>query len=123
MTLIQKRMLEELEKNYNETMKIPADRYVAFVGAQSRSQIAWEKAKAENDYESFKTHLQTIIDFEKEFIDYWGYKDNKYNTLLDQYERGLTVEKLDVVFSELRDGISRNIRRYKEEQIKVDNDS
>ena len=122
MTLIQKRMLEELEKNYNETMKIPADRYVAFVGAQSRSQIAWEKAKAENDYESFKPHLQTIIDFEKEFIDYWGYKDDKYNTLLDQYERGLTVEKLDVIFSDLRDGLVEILEDIKKSSIKVDND-
>ena len=98
MSLVQRRILEELERNYNEIMKIPEDRYVASVGATSRAQIAWEKAKEANDYESFKPYLQDVIDFSKEFIGYWGYEGDKYNTLLDKYEKGLTVEKLDKIF-------------------------
>ena len=122
MSLVQRRTLEELEKNYNETMKIPADRYVASVGATSRAQIAWEKAKDENDYESFKPHLQKVIDFSREFIGYWGYEGDKYNTLLDKYERGLTVEKLDKVFSELRDGIVEILENIKNSGKKINID-
>ncbi len=33
---------------------------------------------------------------------YWGYEGNKYNTLLDMYEPGMTVEVLDQVFGDLR---------------------
>lgn len=105
MSRIQFRMLEELERAYNETKKIPEDRYVAFVGACSKSEIAWEKAKELSDFEIFKPYLKSMIDFTNEFILYWGYETNKYNTLLDKYEIGLTVEKLDVIFKELRDGI------------------
>ena len=122
MSLIQRRTLEELEKNYNETMKIPADRYVASVGVISRAQIAWEKAKEKNDYESFKPHLQNVIDFSREFIDYWGYDGDKYNTLLDKYERGLTVEKLDKVFSELRDGIVEILDNIKKSNKSIKTD-
>lgn len=120
MSLVQRRTLEELEKNYNETMKIPADRYIASVGATSRAQIAWEKAKEENDYESFKPHLQKVIDFSREFIGYWGYEGDKYNTLLDKYERGLTVEKLDKVFGELRDGIVEILENIKKSEKIID---
>ncbi|SCK04450.1 Putative metalloprotease ypwA [uncultured Clostridium sp.] len=120
MSLVQRRILEELERNYNETMKIPADRYVASVGATSRAQIAWEKAKEENDYESFKPHLQKVIDFSREFIDYWGYEGDKYNTLLEKYERGLTVEKLDKVFGELRDGIVEILENIKKSKKTID---
>lgn len=120
MSLVQRRILEELERNYNETMKIPADRYVASVGATSRAQIAWEKAKEENDYESFKPHLQKVIDFSREFIDYWGYEGDKYNTLLEKYERGLTVEKLDKVFGELRDGILEILENIKKSKKTID---
>ena len=122
MTLVQRRMLEEAERDYNSTMKIPQDRYVAFVGAQSRSAFAWEKAKVENDYESFKPHLKTLIDFEKEFIGYWGYEGDKYNRLLDNYERGLTVEKLDAIFSKLRDGIVEILNEIKKSNKKINND-
>lgn len=122
MSLVQRRILEELERNYNEIMKIPEDRYVASVGATSRAQIAWEKAKEANDYESFKPYLQNVIDFSREFIGYWGYEGDKYNTLLDKYEKGLTVEKLDKIFSELRDGIVEILENIKKSDKKISTD-
>ena len=43
-----------------------------------------------------------IIAANLEFIELWGYEDNKYDTLLDMYEPGMTVAKLDEVFGSLR---------------------
>ncbi|EKY25792.1 hypothetical protein [Clostridium celatum] len=86
MNTLELRMLEELEKDYNETKKIPEDRYVAYISATNKAEIAWEKAKENNDYEGFKDNLKEIINFQKEFIEYWGYEENKYDTLLDKYE-------------------------------------
>ena len=53
------------------------------------------------------------MELTKQSIKYRGYKGNKYNTLLDDYEAGLTVEKLDVVFTELRDGIVEILNKIK----------
>ncbi|MMZ63859.1 putative metalloprotease YpwA [compost metagenome] len=39
----------------------------------------------------------------QEFIDFWGPKETRYDTLLNLYEPGLTTEKLDQVFGQLRD--------------------
>lgn len=41
----------------------------------------------------------------RKFVEYWGYEENKYDTLLDQYEPGVTVSVLDSVFEKVRDGI------------------
>jgi len=38
----------------------------------------------------------------REFIDYWGVKDTRYDTLLDMYEPDMTVTKLDAVFDRLK---------------------
>ncbi|GAA0086327.1 carboxypeptidase [Clostridium sp. CTA-7] len=122
MNLTELRMLEELERNYNETKKIPQDRYIAFVGVCSNSELAWEKAKDANDFEIFKPHLEKVVEFQKEFINYWGYKNDKYDTLLDKYELGLTIEKLDKVFAELRDGIIEVLNNIKASNKKINND-
>ncbi|MDY3360809.1 MAG: carboxypeptidase M32, partial [Clostridium celatum] len=119
MNTLELRMLEELEKDYNETKKIPEDRYVAYISATNKAEIAWEKAKENNDYEGFKDNLKEIINFQKEFIEYWGYEENKYDTLLDKYESGLTVKKLDKVFSELRDGIIEILKNIKSSNKKI----
>ncbi|MDF2671905.1 MAG: Zn-dependent carboxypeptidase, partial [Clostridiales bacterium] len=49
----------------------------------------------------------------KEMIGYWGYEGNKYNTLLDFYEPGFTVEKIDKVFGELRNAIVELLNKIK----------
>ncbi len=47
--------------------------------------------------------MEKIVATTQEFIELWGYEGNKYNTLLDMYEPGMTVEKLDEVFGALRE--------------------
>ncbi len=122
MNKVEQRILQELEKNYNETKKIPQDRYVEYVGLCSNSELAWEKAKDASDFEIFKPYLEKVVEFQKEFINYWGYKNDKYDTLLDKYELGLTTEKLDKIFSELRDGIIEVLNKIKGSKKKLNRD-
>lgn len=121
MTPVELRILEELERKYNQTKKIPQDRYVAYVGVCSNSELAWEKAKNNNDLEIFKPHLEKIVEFQKEFINYWGFQKDKYDTLLDKYELGLTTEKLYKIFSELKAGIIEILNNVKESNKKINN--
>lgn len=116
------RMLTELERQYNETKKIPQNKYVEFVGVCSNSEIAWEKAKEANDFEIFKPHLEKVVSYTKEFIEYWGYDKDKYDTLLDKYELGLTTEKLDKVFGELKEGILEILDNIKKSKKKTKRD-
>lgn len=98
-------MVENAKKDYDRTMKIPAERYKEYAIASSDSEAAWEEAKKKSDFSIFRPHLKKMIDFKKEFIGYWGYKGTGYDTLLDFYEPGLTVSKLDTVFGELKGSV------------------
>ena len=111
---ITKSMVKNAEKNYNQTKKIPEDRYKEYVILSSKSEAAWEEAKEKSDFNIFKPYLEKVVEFKKEFINYWGYDKNKYDTLLDFYEPGITVEKLDKVFGEVRDAIVSLLKRIQE---------
>ncbi|TXK85104.1 carboxypeptidase M32 [Paenibacillus sp. N3.4] len=100
---ISKKMVLEAKKDYDRSKKIPADKYQAYVVLTSQAESAWEEAKHKSDWASFQHYLEKIVATTKEFIELWGYEGNKYNTLLDMYEPGMTVEKLDQVFGELRE--------------------
>ena len=117
---VDKLIIKHARKNYDETKKIPEDRYRGYVVAQALSENAWEEAKEQKNFEIFKPHLKKMIDFQREFVEYWGYKDNKYDTLLDKYEEGLTVRKLDKIFSELKDGIIEILDKVQNSNKKVD---
>lgn len=98
-------MVENVRKNYEKTKKIPEDRYKEYVVLTSEAEVKWEEAKTKSDFNMFKPYLEKIVEFQKEMVGYWGYEGNRYNTLLDLYEPGFTVEKTDKVFGELREAI------------------
>ncbi|UOE74955.1 carboxypeptidase M32 [Parageobacillus thermoglucosidasius] len=97
--------LEECKKEYERNKKIPADEYKEYVVLQSKAESVWEEAKATADFALFRPYLEKLVEFNKRFIEYWGYEGNPYNTLLDLYEPGITVDVLDEVFQKLREHI------------------
>jgi carboxypeptidase Taq len=111
---IMKAIVKECRKEFDKYKKIPADKYKKYVILTSEAESVWEEAKNSNNFELFKPYLEKIVDFNLEFIELWGYKDNKYNTLLDFYEPGMTVDKLDMIFGELRSRIVPLVAKIKE---------
>jgi carboxypeptidase Taq len=115
-------MVKRIEKSYNEIKKIPQDFYTQYTIDASISSSAWEKAKNANDFSIFKPHLEKMVDYKKKFVEYLSYKENKYDTLLDMYEPGITVKKLDEVFSEVRDAIVLLLKKIESSTISIETD-
>ncbi|MBE0336406.1 carboxypeptidase M32 [Paenibacillus sp. 23TSA30-6] len=97
-----RRLVEECRKNYELNRSVPADRYREYSVLAAQAESKWEDAKEHSDFAGFEPYLSKIVEMKREFIGYWGVKDTEYDTLLDQYEPGMTVEKLDAVFDRLK---------------------
>lgn len=100
---INKKIVYEAKKEYDRSKKIPPEKYQAYVVLTSQAESVWEEAKHTSDWNLFQPYLEKIVAANHEFIDLWGYEGSKYNTLLDIYEPGMTVQKLDQVFGALRE--------------------
>ncbi len=96
------RAVEEAKREFERSRKVPAERNRAYVMLASQAESVWEEARAKNDFAMFRPYLEQIVAMKQEFIDYWGYQANKYDTLLDIFEPGVTVAELDQVFGQLR---------------------
>ncbi|WP_282034242.1 carboxypeptidase M32 [Metabacillus indicus] len=106
----------ESEKEYKLSKVIPQEEYKEYVILQSKAESVWEEAKEKSDFSLFAPYLKKLVDTNKKFLEYWGYKENKYDTFLDQYEPGVTVEVLDRVFGELRSRIVPLVKSITESQ-------
>jgi carboxypeptidase Taq len=102
LTDVQNRIVKDCRKEYERSKSIPPERYEEYSVLAAHSETKWEEAKDSNDFASFEPYLSRIVEFKKEFIDYWGVKETRYDTLLDMYEPDLTVAKVDEVFTRLR---------------------
>jgi len=100
---VDRRLVDETAKEYERNRRIPPELYREYVVLTSQAEAFWEEAKARNDFPGFRPYLEKIIDYTNRFIDLWGVKGTRYDTLLDQYEPGMTTAELDRLFGSLRD--------------------
>ncbi|UQZ32152.1 carboxypeptidase M32 [Paenibacillus sp. PK3_47] len=98
----QNKMVKDCREEYERSKSIPSKRFEEYAVLAAHSESMWEEAKENNDFASFEPFLSKIVAFKQEFIDYWGVKDTRYDTLLDMYEPDLTVTKVDELFNRLR---------------------
>jgi carboxypeptidase Taq len=57
----------------------------------SRSFNAWNRAKKENRFELFEKELSEVVELKKEETQILGYKMHPYDALMDEFEKGCTV--------------------------------
>jgi carboxypeptidase Taq len=89
-------------RDYTRARKIPSTLVTQLSEASSRAQVAWQKARAADDFDAFAPHLQRLVDLNIEKAEALGYEDEPYDALLDEYEPGLKTADVASVFDALR---------------------
>ncbi len=105
LSMTTRKAVEESRKEFERNEKIPEAEYKEYIILQSKAENVWEDAKTKSDFSILQPYLQKLVDFKKKFVGYWGYEKHPYNTLLDLYEPGVTVDTIDHVFGQLREAI------------------
>ncbi len=100
---IEKKEIEILMEEIEKMKKIPADKYEEYARITAINQGIWEEAKAKKDFSIIKDGLEKIFYYSKKFAAYRKTDEkNLYDVLLNDYEKGMTTEKLDIFFAELK---------------------
>ncbi|MEH7237615.1 carboxypeptidase M32 [Bacillus sp. JJ1562] len=99
---VTKATVRERNNFYQQSKSIPSELYNEYIVLTSNANDAWEEARETNNFEVFLPYLERIVEIKKQFTEYYGYEGHPYNALLNEFEPGLTVEKLDPLFAELR---------------------
>lgn len=99
---ILKREIELLEEEVEKIKVIPSEEYKMYSELTAKAQGIWEIARKNNDFESFAPILEQIFNFNRKFIEYRGIKEDVYSEILNDYEKGMNVKKLDNFFAELK---------------------
>ena len=81
---------------------IPEEEYSDYIHLIAVSEQVWEKAKENNDFETFRPNLEKIIGYFKSFAEYWGYEGTRYDALMGYYEENLSVSSVDSLVNEIK---------------------
>lgn len=108
-----KNVVKRLHKDLEKARKIPSDFVERMARANTLAYQAWEEARNRNDFKVFSPHLKKIVDLKKEYAGYISLPGSPYNSLLDDYEEGMTVDRLKQEFSFLRSKLVEVLNKIK----------
>ena len=117
---VTRRKVEEYWRSYDRTRRIPEEEFVAYQRLSIKADDVWQTAKETNDFALFEPYLQEMFDTLKRFALYWEPYKAPYETMLDNYERGLTTAACDEFFAALRQKLVPLIQRVTAHADRVD---
>lgn len=105
------RMLED----YQRDCRLPQDLVEALSRATVRGQQVWDRARREDNYQTFKPALDEVLTLKRRQAECLT-EDNLplYDALLDEYETGAKTAILKQMFSSLRDELVQLIGEIKQ---------
>lgn len=89
-------------RDYERAVKIPNKLVREESSATSMAKHAWMEARQKSDFRIFAPHLATLLSYARQRIDLWGYADEPYDALLENYERGTRTREVAALFAKLK---------------------
>ena len=93
--------VRELRRQYDRATKIPTTLVEEFSRVTARAHHEWLEARAESDFSKFQSSLARIIELNREQAACIDPHADAYDTLMDDYEPGMTSAEMSGVFAKL----------------------
>lgn len=111
---LEKRLLKEMKWDLNLFKVVPKKHIMELSHAQTIATHNWGSAKKNNDWESFRPHLQKLIDLKKRETSYYSSK-KPYDALLKLHDKEFDSKAINLLFSDLREGLIKLVNDVKKE--------
>ncbi len=111
--------VREWRRRYDRATKLPSRLVEKFQRVAALAREAWKEARRTARFKLFKSHLQKILDLNRQRADCWGYQETRYDALLDEYEPGTRSSQLRALFAELRPAIGSVLGAARERSAAV----
>lgn len=123
LTEIEKKEVEILYEEIEKKKSIPAEEYEKYTSVCALNQGIWEDAKKQNDFSLMLEPYTKVFEYNKKFASYRKKNEkNLYDVVLNDYEKNMTVEKLDKFFNQLKEEIVPLLKKIikKKEENKIE---
>ena len=112
--------VREIRRAYDRETKVPMELVQEMAELGSRGHHVWAKAREDNRYSEFAPVLERLIELQKQWAHHIEPNQAPYDVLMDIYERGLTVERVDPIFERLKVELVPLIRAIQESDYQPD---
>ncbi|MEO1856005.1 MAG: carboxypeptidase M32 [Rubritalea sp.] len=97
--------LREWRHSFERSTQLNRDIVERDSKTSSHAKTAWIKAREQSNFSLFAPHMQKLLDLAKEKAELWGYQDETYDALLENYERGAKTRDIISIFNRFQPAI------------------
>lgn len=94
--------VEQIRKMFNKKRKFTTAFVVEMSQTISETFNAWQQAKKENNLDIYLPQLAKLVQLKRQEAELIGFTGHPYDALIDEYEPGMTVSTLDILFSDVK---------------------
>jgi carboxypeptidase Taq len=94
--------VREIRRTFDKERRIPRRLAEEWARVTAMAQQSWAAARERNDYPSFAPWLDRVFALARERADAVGYEGTRYDVLLDDYEPGMTTDRVAALFGQLQ---------------------
>ena len=89
-------------RDYDKAVRVPPEFVAEHAVVTSKAFEAWHAARTNACFETFRPHLEKVVELVKRYITFFPPADHPYDVLLDDYEPGMKTADVQVIFGVLR---------------------
>jgi carboxypeptidase Taq len=94
--------LRVARRTFDKAAKLPSKLVEEIAQVTALAHEHWVAARAASDYQKFAPWLEKILVLERQVAEHLGYPNERYDALLDNYERDMTAAQVRAMFEELK---------------------
>ena len=101
----QRANLREMRRAWRHAIAVPGDLVEASRRAEATCEMAWRRARAEDDFAGLLPSLSEVLNLQRQVAEAKAaaFGCDKYDALLDAYEPGGRAARIDALFADLAD--------------------
>src|SRR5258708_21918077 len=97
----EKGVIRVIKRELDYYQKLPPELLEQLNKATVEAAVPWREARKKADFRIFQPHLEKITDLKRKQAEHLNQSTHPYNSLLDLFEEGLSINDLDQIFSVL----------------------
>ena len=95
--------VREIRRSFERERRLPRRLVEEWARVTAMAQQTWAESRRRDDYASFAPWLDRIFALARERADAIGYAGVRYDALVDDFEPGMTTERLSALFVQLQE--------------------
>jgi carboxypeptidase Taq len=113
-------LIREARRSYDDARKLPDSFVARMTEVSGKAHQAWVEARENDDFDTFRPWLEQVIELAQEMSELYGYDTERYDALLDKFERDMKTEDVRHTFEALKAETVPLIRAIAESDVSTD---